>query len=102
MARLCPRCGRALDETGHDVLRYPTDHKDESLRGKVRKVETVMNRGRGRFPFARVRRYGCRVRLVATSPATGKTLVPSHPQRLKAAGGASYVPVDVLELRKDA
>jgi len=30
----------------------------------------------------RVKRYACKVRLVATSPVSGKTFVPESPQRL--------------------
>jgi hypothetical protein len=91
MARICTRCNRELNEQEHDVLRYPDDYKDEAKRGKVMKVPMVTNRGRGRIGIQMIRRYGCRVKLIATSPVTGKTLVPSHPQRLLAAGGARYV-----------
>lgn len=89
MARICKSCNRPLDAEHHDLLRYPDDHPDKA--GEVVKVPMVVRRGRGRLGIQMIRRYGCRVRLIATSPVTGKTLVPTHPQRLLAAGGARYV-----------
>lgn len=110
MARICRQCGRPLDEENHDILKYEgrekrgkdgemkyVPHKRE---GEHRRVAVPMRRGRGRVGIGQVRRYGCRVRLVARSPVTGKTLVATHPQRLAAAGNAAYVPIGILEARK--
>jgi hypothetical protein len=83
MARWCPRCNRPLDATGHDPADPPS-------------AVVPVRRGRGRLGVQRVRRWTCRVRLVATSPATGKTLAPNTPQRL-AILDTRYVHVDRLE-----
>lgn len=97
MPRICNRCGRKLTPEEHDVLRYPDDYKDKAKRGTIQKVTVGMRRGRGRLGFQKVRLYGCRVRLIATSPVTGKTLAPAHPQRLAAAGYARYVHVSSFD-----
>lgn len=83
MARWCPRCNRPLDETGHDRADPPD-------------AVVPARRGRCRFGVQRVRRWACRVRLIATSPVTGKTLVPDSPQRL-AILDTRYVHADRLE-----
>lgn len=93
MARICTTCGRPLDPEHHDLLRYPEGHKRE---GEVVRRVVLRSRGRGRLGITRERVYGCRVRLVAHSPTTGKRLVPSSPQRAKASGLAAYVHEDRL------
>jgi hypothetical protein len=76
MARYCGACGRALDATGHDLIR------DDD--GNPRKANAVgWKRGRHRLAFHRVRQYVCRVRLIARSPTTGKVLPTENPQRIK-------------------
>lgn len=67
MARHCRGCGMPLDETGHDI---------EPLPEKVRILP-----GPDTYMLPRTRVYGCRVRLVATNPGTGKTFAPHSPQR---------------------
>lgn len=111
MARICNRCGRPLDEEHHDVLRYEGEerrgkdgqmhYRPHEREGEACRIPMIMRRGRGRVGIQQVRRYGCRVRLVATSPITGKHLNATRPQRLKVAGSAAYVPIDVLAKRKD-
>jgi hypothetical protein len=73
MARYCRGCNRALDETGHDTDRGPRYW-----------IDGVDSAGRGRLRYSpERRRYRCRVKLVATSPASGKELSPASPQRIK-------------------
>jgi hypothetical protein len=76
MPRYCGACGRSLDIFGHDIAR---DDKGEFKRAHV----IGMARGRGRLAYGRVKQYSCRVRLVATSPSTGRTLPANDPQRIK-------------------
>ncbi len=78
MPRICHRCNRPLDGEHHDILR----HEDGPNKGKPIRRTMIVRRGRGRVGVQKVTVYGCKVRLVATSPVTGKTLVPSHPQRI--------------------
>lgn len=68
MARFCNRCGRPLDAEHHDI-------------GESKFV--FARRGRGRMKLQKVRIYGCRVRLTAVSPATGRTIVPNTTDRIK-------------------
>lgn len=96
MARICHRCNRPLDAEHHDVDRYPDDHKDAALRGQPRKRIILASRGRGRFGIRKVMVYGCRVRLVADSPTTGRRLAPASPQRERHTGLARYTYVDRL------
>lgn len=75
------------------MLLYPKKHKRAGE--PVRRV-VLRSRGRGRLGINKERVYGCRVRLVAHSPTTGKRLVPSNPQRDAASGMAAYVHEDRL------
>lgn len=77
MARFCKQCGRPLDPDHHDIGKTPRIIIE---RGKIRKA----------------RDYGCRVRLVATNPITGKTFVPNHPQRI-ARLNVRYVPEELFK-----
>lgn len=95
MAKHCRACGLPLDEDHHDVVR-------------VGPLETFPFRGfkngqRQRLTYVRRPRkrvYGCRVRLVATSPISGKTLTPGSPQRIKEVD-TRYVRTELLEAQAD-
>lgn len=63
MSRICKACGDPL--SAHDVERRKRMFRDGN-RISIR-VGNV---------------YGCKVRLIATSPGTGKTFVPNSPQRI--------------------
>ena len=67
--RICKRCGRRLNLDEHD---------------DGGKVWQIARRGRCRMGVQRVRVYNCRLRLVGTSPVSGKTIVPKSAQRWKA------------------
>ena len=67
--RLCSACGRRLNPDEHEVAE--------------KRVLVPARRGRGRLGVQRVRVYGCRVRLAATNPATGRVFVPATGQRIK-------------------
>lgn len=70
MARVCGACGDPLDAEHHDI--EPT----------ARRLVMVPGRNGPRLEVRRARQYGCRVRLIATSPF-GKTFVPNTGQRIK-------------------
>lgn len=93
MPRFCTSCGRPLTEEHHDLARYPEKHKHAGE--PVRQV-VLRSRGRGRLGVTKQRVWGCRVRLVAHSPTTGRRLVPSSAQRAEVSGLAAYVHEDNL------
>ena len=68
--RICTRCGRPLNDQEHERT---TSHR-----------------------LGRRWEYGCKVRLVATSPTTKRTMVPHTPQRTKE-NDARYVHEDRLK-----
>lgn len=73
MARHCSACGMPLDAEHHDVTRKSGWFLDGATAT-----------GRPRHSYRdKLRHYACRVKLVATSPETGKTLNTSSPQRIK-------------------
>lgn len=73
MARICSSCGRALSPDEHDVVRDGEKELSAWVDGIDRRGEARIQLSGGR------RRYGCRVRLIATSPYTGKTFIPARP-----------------------
>lgn len=72
MARYCRSCGRPLTDEFHDTGRAA---------GPM--VDGLTASGRPRVAERKHRVYGCRVKLVATSPVSGRTLRPNSPQRIK-------------------
>lgn len=73
MARHCSACGMPLNADHHDIDRRPGWF-----------VDGMTASGRVRHSYRdKLRHYACRVELVATSPATGKTLTTKSPQRVK-------------------
>ena len=81
MARFC-HCGRPLD--GPDAEKY---HEVEKPR--VGPVFEIAASGRVRPTMRRHKQRSCKMRLIATSPVTGKTLVP---------GGGRFAPQRTTEL----
>lgn len=78
MARICRHCGLPLDEEHHDVVRvgpleaFPLLGFSKGARQRLTYV---------RRPRRKV--YGCRVRLVATEPDSGRTVATHLTQRVK-------------------
>lgn len=77
MARICRKCNRPKDADHHDIVQVPAIDP-ETLKWKFENDEIVWEDA----PKGMPNRYACRVRLVATSPVTGKTLTPQSPQRI--------------------
>lgn len=90
MSRICPLCNRPKDEDHHDLVEVPI--LDEISGGIT---------GWRKAPPGWPNRYACRVKLVATSPTTGKTLTPADPQRI-AELDTRYVHVDTLAAQEAA
>jgi len=77
--RICTRCNRPLrDEAYHDTVEY----------GVAAPPIVGWYQGHPVYDVPegdlkpRFRQYVCKMRLVATSPVSGKTLVPNSPQRI--------------------
>lgn len=79
MARICTRCNRPLDPEHHvegpPSLQILADPRARGTRRLARRLKT----------------WGCKMRLITTSPVTGKVLAANSGQRLNAAGDTRYV-----------
>ena len=83
-ARICTACGRPLDEDNHDVLRYTKEDDEAGIIPKGKMIGSVVRvkvAGRKLSATQHARVWGCRVRLVADSPVSGKTIFPEYPGR---------------------
>lgn len=79
--RTCTRCNRPLtDPEFHDIEEAGT--APPRIAGWF-KGHPVFDIPEGWEPKPRFRGYSCKVRLVGTSPTTGKTIVPRTPQRIE-------------------
>lgn len=79
--RLCTRCGRPLNEDHHDLRRYTKDDDEKSLIpagkmvGSVVKAPILKRMDGGKLDVVGWKRtWGCRTRVVGTSPVSGKTI----------------------------